>query len=482
MSFFNSLKNQLKTHREGLNSCYIFVVLAYFLVVFLPNITVSIPVLSVINTGFAQIIYRVVFAILFGAYTLLLVFINKIQIERKVLYVFCAIFFILFISVFFNLYSLQTVSYNNYYEKVYTTAMVGIIDTFSYIGNIFISIIFTLSLFTVLPSVAKNRNQYFLVFEIFVYIMAALCLLSFVIDFKLYLSFFRFKIASYDENGISSLFASKNAFGEFLFQGLMVSTFLSVQESGKKRTLFAIFAVLFFFVTIATLCKNAIFASALFLLVYSLYYITNRTKFYKKALFSLIAIFVFLLFVLIFLFLVIQPDKNNKLFKSIYTLLGSNPVAGGDTSLGGRFKIIGVFFAHASFTKLFVGYAQALPNHVFMWTFAETGGNYGNSNLHNSYLHVLGTGGFVYLIFYLCLIAYIFYILSKFPKKENQTKYVLLGILISYLFYSLFETSMLVFSASSATFIISLLLVPFSINVCNRYIRRREELFAYVEI
>lgn len=461
--FVEKWKGKFNANKDKIIGRYVFVLLAYFIITFLPNITVSTPLAPFFNGGITKILFRAVAALAFFAYSAIVIYVGKITFKNRIVYAVAICTIILTLSAFINISTLRFEYINMYYELIVMTVHLGIIETFSFILDAFFGLFFFVVVFVVVPNIYEDHiTKLRLVFRTFIFIMLGLSLISFIHDANDYKAIFTLTYSPYNEEGISSLFASKNAFGAFLMQAIMVSIFTISRE--KNRVLKVVFiasVVLFSFVMFMTLCKDAILGTLVFAFVCLIKLIKdkNNVKNIIGMIFIGILSAVFILFLLI---LFIEPlRKNIDLFAKIYQFFGANPVTGKENSVEGRFGIVKQFFSNIASMRVFIGYGQALPSYTYYWTFKTLAGT-GNDNLHNSFLYVLGSGGIVYLGVYLYLIWKCFSNIFKMRVASKDGLYFsLIGILAGFMVYSFFETSVLFVSGSSGTMILSFILAPF---------------------
>ena len=461
--FVEKWKGKFDANKEKIIGCYVFVLLAYFIITFIPNITVSTPLASFFNIGLTKILFRALAAVLFFAYSAIVIYVARISFKNRVVYAVGICTIILTLSAFINISTLRFEYINMYYELIVMTVHLGIVETLSFIFDAFFGLFFFVVVFVVIPKIYDDHLvKLRLVFRTFVFIMLGLSLISFIHDANDYKAIFTLTYSPYNEEGISSLFASKNAFGAFLMQGVMVSVLLVSREKNKiLQVIYIVCIVLFSFVMVMTLCKDAILGTLVFAFVCLIKLIREKNT-VKNVIGMVFVGILSAIFILFLLILFIEPlRKNIDFFAKIYQFFGANPVTGKENSVEGRFGIVKQFFSNIASMRFFIGYGQALPSYTYYWTFKTLAGT-GNDNLHNSFLYVLGSGGIVYLGVYLFLIWQCFFNIFKMRVASKDGLYFsLIGILAGFMIYSFFETSVLFVSGSSGTMILSFILAPF---------------------
>ena len=450
--------------------------------VFLPNITTSTPLSSFFNEGITKILYRVFIAISFGVISFGAFFANQIEINKLLMYLLFGFLAFLIFGSFFNMSPISISHINNYYEKVTIISKTGIIDVLTYYGNLAFSYIFCFAAFTCIPIVMKDKNKFLWLLDIFIAVMLILCLISYVKDFELYIAVFKLDYNQYGAKDISSLFPSKNAFGVFLFQGVASALIAHhYRQNSKFRFLYLISSSIMGLTLLCSLCKDAIFALGLFIIVSFIYFLLKKQKTKKDYICIIIWSFiVFVVFVVAILVLNQSAFSNVPLLKKIYLFLGSNPVNKNDNALIGRLEIVAVFFLGISGFHYLIGYGQALPANTYIWTLTYRGE--GNDNLHNTFLNMFGTGGILYLAFYLLILFYLFSLIFKTRKGDQKLFFLLFGLLSAHTFYSLFETSVLFLSGSSATMLLAIIFVTLLYKQAHNNILKGRESFYEVTI
>lgn len=470
IGLLNKLSNKLKMSyvkmanffidkKNTINKIYFVSIVVYFFVVFLPNITTGSPLSSFFNEGITKIIYRVFFAVSFGFISIVAFIANDIRLNRLTFFTLLGFLIFLIVGALFNLAPISTAYINGYYEKVIISYSTGALDIITYYGNLLFSYIFCFALFTTIPLIMKDKARLSILLDLFIVTMLILCFISYIKDAKLYYSVLKLNFNQYTNEGISSLFASKNSFGVFLYQGIICSLIAHhFRQQSKYRFLYLIAVSLFSITLIFTLCKDAIFALAIFTIVFLIYLFRKKQK--RVIDYALILFWVVLSCLILFLIIALLNQESFKeipFFKRIYDFMGANPVSGHDNAFIGRLEIVVVFFLSISGIHYLVGYGHALPSNAYIWSLTYRGE--GNENLHNTFLHIFGTGGILYFAFYIFMIGYAFYLIFKNRSNDKKIFYLLFGLLASHIFYSLFETSVLFLSGSSATMLFSIILV-----------------------
>ncbi|MFA6780732.1 MAG: O-antigen polymerase [Bacilli bacterium] len=459
-----------------INSLFSIVLIFYFVGVFIPNVTVSLGSVSTFfNFGVTKIIWRIFIAAIFGIYMLLAFIANQIRPNRLLIIASIFIFALMLMTPIINIASssYQFMSLDTYSRLTISTVVIGFSEVIAYYGNIIVSFIFFFALLYAMPLLMKEAKHSKLVLYVIIGIMMFLCFYSFFTEYSKYGMILRGQINVY-ENDIHSLFASKNAFGLFLYQAALICGYLFfsslknddndfVEESRKKKLLNILwFSLMIFFMIVAffTINKNSILAIMVFVLflVFVTFRNFNKHKTRNIIAISLISV-AFLFFILI---MTIPAIYNVGIFNKIYLLF-----SGSGTALGGRAQIVNLFFNQFNSYHLFFGFGPYLGHYVYAWSLM-TNSSAILYDLHNSYITILGEGGIFYFIFYIGLLIYAGYKIFKLKDKNINITIVCFGILISFLVYSFFESPILFISGSSESFVVNILLFVYPLSLSDK--------------
>jgi hypothetical protein len=465
MILIKKINSALIQHKEKFNKAIPFVLLCYFLCVFAPHFTVisrQVPFLFSLFTGSYQLFYRGGVAILFFIFMFVLLLANEIRIDRKHIFIVSLIFLFVFISPIINipnyyLYTEYVTPFVNVLTK--TTIEVGIKDIVSYYGEAITSILFLFSFTYIIPRSVSNESTFKLLPITFILLTSLCCIYSLIFEWKVYIDTIN-NINNPYLRDISSLFASKNQFGFTTFLSAVLCLFLLrflPIEKGKKNTIFKIllitFCAVFSIFTILIMSMNSILALFSFLIVFAFMqfrHIKNKSS----MIISMLAFFLTgLLVVILFL--------NVPLLKS--TIIG-NIFSSFFNAFLSRFYVSTLIFSVFKFQNVIFGFGPSL---IYLQALVTASiGTAIVGDIHNSYITLLGSSGLFYLLFYLFLVVIIFeVILKQFQKRRNHV--IILGLLISFLIYSLFESPYLFLSGASNTFLINLLVVCYPIYIYN---------------
>lgn len=474
-----------------INSLFSLVLIFYFVGVFIPNITVSLgPVSTFFNFGVTKILWRTFVAAIFGGYMLVAFIANQIRPNRLLIISSVFIFAIMLLTPIINIASstYQFTSLDNYSRLTISTVVIGTSEVIAYYGNTVVSFVFFFALLYAMPLLIKETKNNKLVLYVIIGIMFFLCLYSFITEPNKYGMILRGNINVY-ENDIHSLFASKNAFGLFLYQAALISGYLFFaslknpdagypeDEKSKKglKVMWFILMVFFMIVAFFTINKNSILALMVFVLFLVIVTFRDFKKHLKRNVIVLSIIGSGLLMFALIMF--VPALQSVSLFNKIYLLF-----SGAGTALSGRAQITNMFFEQFNSFHLFFGFGPYLGHYVYAWSLMT------NSpailyDLHNTYITIMGEGGIFYFAFYLGLLIFAGYKIYKLKEKNINIAIVCFGVLVSFLVYSFFESPILFISGSSESFIVNLLLFVYPLSLSDKaasFIRGEEYDYLYL--
>ena len=431
----------------------------YFFGVFISNIVSLSPALNTFFTaGFSKFAWRAAVALIYGAYIIFVVVIFKIKLNKELLLISGLVLSTALISPFFNLKPLNTQYIDQWFRLVQVQIKIGFLEILSYYSELFFGFLFLFSLFFVLPTLFRKTKLPFIVFYVLVFIMIIACIFSYVTEFSKYLH----PVASAYNDNISSFFTSKNSFGIFLYQAVLISVYMIFvgginfqnKFKGKARILWisgwSFAAFLFFITLIFTLNKNSIATTLIFLILLPLFLLYKRSMPKKQKIFLFGSYAGVLILSMI---LVLAVPRINSMALNLF-----------DSSTG-RNELVRIFFRNLNGAQIFVGYGHSFRFHLYVWS-----SNFGTyiifDNVHNAFFSILGEKGILYLLFYIGLFIYNFYFLFKNQKNDVVIK-IAIAILISFIFGSFFESTQLYISGSSGSVLVSILIAAIPLSFVN---------------
>lgn len=250
--------------------------------------------------------------------------------------------------------------------------------------------------------------------NIYVFFIIISCLYNMVANYNVLLHLNTLSV--YGKNATHSFFDNKNTFGVFLLFGSLAAMFLKVIE-GKQRWLFAI--ILFLLNELMAMCRTAIILTLIILIISFL--IGERDSFFKRLVFSV--------------FLIIVCGVLCWFVPQIRRFLTNN-VFGSTNSLDSRNGYLSKMIPLLRGVYLVFGYGDEKS--------IELAAEYaGNRYYHNTYLHILMSGGVLKFAFFIVIIIHSIIITYKVFKKDAKTGSLCFSAIMLYLIYSWVESVIL---------------------------------------
>lgn len=459
---FNRLTDFCIRHKNALNKMFAVVLFAYFVIVFLPNITVTIPVLKLINSGAIKIVYRIFFAMLFSVYLFLCYLANEIKISRSFMAIFIFLTTLVVLSFLLNLKGSIIIypepQYADQYARMHEIKYsIGALNAFSYIGDELFVLVLFFAMCAVFPSVLKETKWAFLPFYGFLIIMLLLVGYTFLNknDLAGYVRFAHLNLSSSYSDEMKSLFPSKNAYGLFLMEAVLISGFL---WSVSKKKLFLISMFFFYVVSIFPLNKSGILCSTIFIVCL---WLRSVIHFKKHLKFNIVTVSLFGVFLLgLALIFIIGSTKKIPAVTKVYNFLIKS-----ESANDSRTYLVDVFFNYTKTLQMFFGYSYTLGPQIFCWTKMLDPTNSPLDNLHNTFLMVYGSGGIFYLLIYIGIMFFVLYRIYRSRSKLPNVFFAYVGIIAAFVVYSFFESQPLFLSGSSGSLLISIILLSYDSHV-----------------
>ena len=271
-------------------------------------------------------------------------------------------------------------------------------------------------------------------FECFFYFVLLSCLYNFLINYKVI-----FNIANLKDKyiHISSFFPHRNAFGQFVFLGIVSNIYLIIKKPNKKLYI----ALAFMFLNLVlSFSRTSLFTTIIFCLLFILFNMKN-----KQQLLKIIILSTFI--VMIVLFVILLNGKILDFFdKYVFRI---------SDGLTGRNKIWNVALELLGDGKIFTGYGLGASTALLK--------RFNLSNSHNSYIEAFITGGLsLFLLYAMC---YMFIFKSINMIKNRSIKNLYKSFYIAFLIYCFFE-KVLIFSTGYAAvfFTIFFVVIPILIS------------------
>lgn len=251
-------------------------------------------------------------------------------------------------------------------------------------------------------------------FKIFSLFMFVACIYNVIANFNLLLNIT--SISIYGGNATSSFFDNKNTFGVFLIFGTISAFYLKVIEN-KMRWL--LLMIVFLVNETMAMCRTAIVLTFVFLIVS---FLIGDKKTRKIRILMLVGLIIFAL---------IFYNTSSGLYGFI-----NNNLFGNTNSLDTRDGYVNNMLPLANGIHLFFGYGIEQSRQLaYRYT--------GNIYYHNTYLHLLISGGLLRLAFFVVGVLHSLLNVIKLRKMNRQSGNMCIVTIIAYLIYASVESTIL---------------------------------------
>lgn len=298
------------------------------------------------------------------------------------------------------------------------------------------------SSFICFSGIKVKQCDFLYFFEKFFYFVFIACIYNLIINNKIIFNAFNIQNKYIH---ISSFFPHRNAFGQFLFLGIVSNIYMIIKKKDKKLY----FALMFlFFNLIFSFSRTSIFTTIIFCMLFIMFNIKNKKQLIKIVCCGIIGVVIITTIVM----------TNEK----ILDFLNQNVFRVSD-GLTGRDKIWEVALELLDEGKIFTGYGLGSSSAIL--------NNFNLSNSHNTYLEALIVGGIV--LFLLYVICYIFVFDAIRKIKDKQIRDLYLSFYFSFIIYCFFE-KVLIFSTGYAAVFFTIFFVIIPIMMSQNSVEGKE--------
>ena len=280
--------------------------------------------------------------------------------------------------------------------------------------------------------IERSNIGYFKLENYFKFFLVIVIISCFYNIFKNYSMLFNISNITNKYVNISSFFEHRNAFGQFLFLGIISNLYLIYKFKAKKYYLS--FALIMFNL-IFSFSRTAIFSTLIFLILAFVKIDLGKVK--KNQIFIIIFAFISMIFVSYLFF------SNDKILNFV-----EHYILRTDDGVTGRFKLWEMVYHSMNGVRWIIGYGLGSSSNVLY--------SFGLSNSHNTYIECLLVGGFTALFLYTIIYLSIYKTITKI--KNKNTKKIFKAMFFSILIYSFFE-KVLLFGTGYASFIFTIFCV-----------------------
>lgn len=476
--------NWIRNHfpKDKVNKFSIVVIMLYYYIGLLSYITVPIkPVYKLFTSGSSiAVIVRALMTIMIVLYCFIVIIVNKKKIQWRwaVLFTYILLFTLLSMAISPQTYNYMYISQRNYLVVYLIKSSAG----FNRLFTMFLSSISDFALafcfLFILPIVLNNKKQILLLTLPIVIIGLLECVYSLITEREDYYKLINMidpQYGGYNIN-IGASFGNKEDWGAFATVSFC-STIASYFCINSRKTkwflvkLFLLFSAFFIYIfTIASLCKTAIGAQTLCIIVVSFYLLV--ASFRRGYLRFIISLFVFIIFYMsILLFLTVPLFHSVGFFDKIYKVISSyiiSPIMGGAAS--SRTEIWTRFINNLRTYNLFFGLSKG-----GVATYSQAITVEGQSAVHNGFAYFFGSYGLLGIAVYLVLLFIVLYRIILLFKYDKGLTIMLFGLFVSAFVFSLSEAEVLIVSGSNPIFIFNILLCSFSKGILCHYSEVKNE-------
>ena len=428
------------------------VIILYFVLTLLPYIFSPIPFLTSIFTNtFVNLILR-------GVSFLLLVIVSFFTVVRKkphipLFYLCCSALLIIFcfLSIFFTKTTFHEV-YDNlpYLYKTELTYKVGTISLISgFVSNVIDLAAGFIFLF-IFPLVLKKEDIILLLKIVFFFTVAE-CLFSLIFEYRKYIDTI-FGNDNYNGYGIDirASFVSKNDFGAFLIIGFVSSLFLLFYTAEKQKIIYLIGTILISLISVLSLCKTAIIAIFVSLIILTIFYIrkliVNRS--YKK----ITVICSTVLIVILALVIILSLKSDIKLISKFKDFIQNRFFGALSKAFSDRINTwipsLKIMHGHT----YFIGYPKGSLYYAI--TISSNGAYH---YPHNGFIQQFLCFGFLGVV----LLLYSYSIICKRISKVRHNSWIYKMLIIVFLVSIVFmttETEIVIMSSSALVYVFNIIL------------------------
>lgn len=292
----------------------------------------------------------------------------------------------------------------------------------------FLHFFIAFNIFSNIKKITTNNLTSFLTY--FLYFVVFCCIYNMIVNAT---NFSKIFLYSTKYLGFSSFFNHRNGFGQLLFWGIVVSTYLMNKNNFKKyKTAFLII----FLNLILTFSRASILSSTVFLILF--YF---QKLFFEKKRKKSVLILIFLSAILLFTAYNFFTNRKFIEFLNYYVFRSSD-------GLSGRDYVWKIALSNLHGIKSLIGYGLGTSSTLLKSS--------GLSNAHNSILELLLSGGIVMLLLYVIIFAIEFSKIKKFEDKNLKKTYY--SMFISIIVYIMFE-KILMFGTGYASILFTIFIV-----------------------
>lgn len=219
--------------------------------------------------------------------------------------------------------------------------------------------------------------------------------------------------------GAKSVFMNENAFGYYMFIGL-IFTFLVIYQKPKWVWMWLFSIILLLFIVFSTCTTCIILAAFLFVIFAVIQFIFGFV--HKHYVTSIIGSVIFIaLLISVFIFIFVGNEKMWKPMIAVANFIKKEIFDKDFTTFTGRKEVwdTTLKMVNANPFRIFLGYGYGISNKIFSAYYATVNQYAELKSVHSGYLAVLISGGWVRFGLYLLLLAYFIYCTIRLIIKKQ---------------------------------------------------------------
>lgn len=323
------------------------------------------------------------------------------------------------LSINSGIYSVTNIEGNIVSQYIDFSTQVKTVDSFRYI----FLLITIFMLLVITPKRVSITGSFTFVIYVFLIVVFIGLIYSLITEFTVYQNLFIWiKQRIVDKNNVcKSFLTNPNNWGLLLTLAIFGSLFLF---SVKKHFIYPIFALIFFFFEIFSMCRTGLAISLLMMFIYFIGFISYTYK--KHIIRNSVLIGILLTIILLIIFLLYLPNKGS--FDEMFFEVGSYTFSLRTKIWNFVGSLMGESPIYIIFGKGFNIVDQFIP--LFESTAVNT---------HNIYVEVFAHGGIILLCAFAFSLYYVFYLLFKKYKQEKSITFIVALGFVMLMLYWFFE-------------------------------------------
>lgn len=421
------------------------------------------------SSSTSGVIFRMISTALICVYSLgyAILHRNQLRFPWKWLILFAGVLFLNLFAVLFAKHDYSYVykaSLYGYLHSVHVTASSRSL-TIMYLSSISDFALGFCFLF-LLPNAFKRKPQLLWLIVPMVVFMLFECGYSVLKEYHEYIGIFSGEAEAYGGYNISigATFGDKQEFGSFLTVGFCCAVLGAYIASTIRlkpwrliaRIVFLASATVFFAITFFTLCKTAILANGLALIVVFVALVVWLFKKHRGLGIALISI-MGMAVVFVAVILTVDQLHSSGPFEKFYKLVNTLFFSRVNNGIFSRFYLVEAYFRKMSSLSFLVGFSKGGVSAYMKLATVES-----NNGLHTGFVYFQACYGLAGSLLYAPLLFIVVKNHFRILKKEMVLGAILIGCFICTVVFNLAECEVLIISGSAAIFMFNVINVVFA--------------------